>query len=72
MSLPKQHTATSPDYKYNYLLFDSVFALTAFVDDEIKNLSSANLLRWGFIEESTDSQIQSGTDWYGAPTSKDS
>ncbi len=65
MSAPKQHTLKSPDGKYNYLLFDSVFAFNAFVDDEIKNLSSENQLRWNFIEESTDSQIRSGSDWYG-------
>jgi len=71
VSRPKQHTATSPDGKYNYLFFDSVFAFNAFVDDEIRNLSSANQSRWDFIEESTDSQLQSGTDWYGTPTPKD-
>jgi hypothetical protein len=70
VSAPKQHTLKSPDGKYNYLLFDSVFAFNGFVDDETKNLSSANQSRWDFIEESTASQIQSGTDWYGTPTPK--
>lgn len=71
MSRTKQHTVTSPDGKYNYLLFDSVFAFNGFVDDAIKNLSTANQSRWNFIEESTTSQLRSGTDWYGTPAPKD-
>jgi hypothetical protein len=71
VSRPKLHTAENPDGKYNYLLFDSVFALNAFVDEETKNLSSANQSRWDFIEESTANQLRSGSDWYGTPTPKD-
>jgi len=42
------------------------------VDAEIKNLSSANQNRWNFVEESTDSQLCNGTDWYGTPIPKNS
>jgi hypothetical protein len=42
VSAPKQHTLKSPNGKYNYLLFDSRFAFNAFVDEEIKQLSSTN------------------------------
>lgn len=71
MSRPQQHTIQSSDGKYNYLLFDSVFAFNAFVDDEITQLSSANDSRWKWVQQSTSDQLKSGTDWYGTPTPKD-
>ena len=71
MSHPQQHTIQSSDGKYNYLLFDSVFAFNAFVDDEIKQLSSANDSRWNWVQQSTSDNLKKGTDWYGTPTPKD-
>ncbi|WP_452223716.1 DUF7192 family protein [Lacinutrix chionoecetis] len=71
MSRPQQHTIQSSDGKCNYLLFDSVFAFNAFVDGEIKQLSSANDSRWNWVQQSTTDQLKNGTDWYGTPTPKD-
>jgi hypothetical protein len=71
VSAPKQHTLKSPDGKYNYLLFDSVFAFNTFVDNEIKQLSSTNASRWNWVKGSTSDQLKNGTDWYGTPTPKD-
>jgi hypothetical protein len=68
---PLKHTVQTTDGKYNYLLFDSVFAFNAFVDDEIKQLSSTNASRWNLVKVSTSDQLNNGTDWYGTPTPKD-
>lgn len=71
MSRPQKHTAQSTNGKYNYLLFDSVFAFNAFVDHEIQQLSTANASRWNNVVQSTSQNLNSGTDWYGNPTPKD-
>ncbi len=71
MNRPLKHTVQTTDGKYNYLLFDSMFAFNAFVDDEIKQLSSTNASRWNLVKESTSDQLNNGTDWYGTPTPKD-
>ncbi|WP_407264903.1 hypothetical protein R5N98_12615 [Tenacibaculum maritimum] len=71
MNRPQKHTVQSSDGKYNYLLFDSVFAFNAFVDDEVKQLSSTNASRWNWVKQSTSDQLNNGTDWYGTPTPKD-
>tara|TARA_R110002049_G_scaffold113040_2_gene263046 strand:+ start:17268 stop:18281 length:1014 start_codon:yes stop_codon:yes gene_type:complete len=71
MNRPLKHTVQTTDGKYNYLLFDSVLAFNAFVDDEIKQLSSTNASRWNWVKESTNDQLNNGTDWYGMPTPKD-
>jgi hypothetical protein len=68
---PLKHTVQTTDGKYNYLLFDSVFAFNSFVDDEIKQLSSTNASRWNWVKQSTSDQLNNGTDWYGTPTPKD-
>lgn len=70
MNRPQQHTVTTFNGKYNYLLFDSVFAFNAFVDAEIEQLSTSNDSRWNFIKSSTEDKLQSETDWYGTPTPK--
>ena len=71
MSAPQKHTISRNDGKYNYLLFDSVFAFNAFVDDEVKQLSSANQSRWDWVSQSTSDNIKNGTNWYGTPAPKD-
>ena len=71
MSRPQKHIAQSDNGKYNYLLFDSVFAFNAFVDHEIQQLSSSNASRWNNVVQSTSQNLNSGTDWYGTPTPKD-
>ena len=71
MSRPQKHIARSNSGKYNYLLFDSVFAFNAFVDHEIQQLSSSNASRWNNVVQSTSQNLNSGTDWYGTPTPKD-
>ncbi|PZX43491.1 hypothetical protein LX97_00492 [Nonlabens dokdonensis] len=71
MSRPQKHIAQSNSGKYNYLLFDSVFAFNAFVDHEIQQLSSSNASRWNNVVQSTSQNLNSGTDWYGTPTPKD-
>ena len=71
MSAPQKHTIKSPGGKYNYLLFDSVFAFNAFVDAEIFKLSSGNQSRWDMVVQSTTQNLKSGTDWYGTPAPKD-
>ncbi len=71
MNRPLKHTVQTTDGKYNYLLFDSVFAFNLFVDDEIKQLSSTNASRWNLVKGSTSDQLKNGTDWYGTPTPKD-
>ena len=71
MSQPQKHIAQSDSGKYNYLLFDSVFAFNAFVDHEIQQLSSTNASRWNNVVQSTSQNLNSGTDWYGTPTPKD-
>ncbi|MBW4971275.1 hypothetical protein KZY98_12455 [Croceibacter atlanticus] len=70
MNRPQKHSAESTLGKYNYLLFDSVFAFNAFVDHEIQQLSSSNTSRWNNVVSSTSSNLKSGTDWYGTPTPK--
>lgn len=71
MSAPQKHTIQGNDGKYNYLLFDSVFAFNEFVDDEVKQLSSANQSRWDWVTQSTSDNIKNGTNWYGTPAPKD-
>jgi len=71
VSRPQKHIARSNSGKYNYLLFDSVFAFNAFVDHEIQQLSSSNASRWNNVVQSTSQNLNSGTDWYGTPTPKD-
>ncbi len=71
MSRPQKHIAQSNSGKYNYLLFDSVFAFNAFVDHEIQQLSTTNASRWNNVVQSTSQNLNSGTDWYGTPTPKD-
>ncbi len=71
MSRPQKHIAQNDSAKYNYLLFDSVFAFNAFVDHEIQQLSSSNALRWNNVVQSTSQNLNSGTNWYGTPTPKD-
>jgi hypothetical protein len=71
VSYPQKHSIETSDGKYNYLLFDSVFAFNTFVDSEVQQLSSANNSRWDFIKSSTESQLRDGTDWYGTPTPQD-
>ena len=71
MSRPQKHIVQSESSKYNYLLFDSVFAFNAFVDHEIQQLSSSNASRWNNVVQSTSQNLNSGTDWYGTPTPKD-
>jgi hypothetical protein len=71
VSRPQKHIAQSNSGKYNYLLFDSVFAFNAFVDHEIQQLSSSNASRWNNVVQSTSQNLNSGTDWYGTPTPKD-
>ncbi|WP_452222152.1 DUF7192 family protein [Lacinutrix salivirga] len=71
MSRPQKHIAQSDSGKYNYLLFDSVFAFNAFVDHEIQQLSSSNASRWNNVVQSTSQNLNFGTDWYGTPTPKD-
>lgn len=70
MSAPQKHSIQTAAGKYNYLLFDSVFALNAFVDAEIMQLSSSNQSRWDMVMQSTSQNLKSGTDWYGTPTPK--
>ncbi len=70
MSRPQKHTAQSFDGKYNYLLFDSVYALNAFVDYEITQLSADNASRWNSVSSNTKSNLSSDTDWYGTPKPK--
>jgi hypothetical protein len=71
VSRPQKYIAQSTSGKYNYLLFDSVFAFNAFVDHEIQQLSSNNASRWNNVVQSTSQNLNSGTDWYGTPTPKD-
>lgn len=71
MSAPQKHIIASNDGKYNYLLFDSVFAFNVFVDDEVKQLSNANQSRWDWVTQSTSDNIKNGTNWYGTPEPKD-
>jgi len=71
VSRPQKHIAQSDSGKYNYLLFDGVFAFNAFVDHEIQQLSSTNASRWNNVVQSTSQNLNSGTDWYGTPTPKD-
>ena len=70
MSRPQKHSIPSSNGKYNYLLFDSVFAFNAFVDEETRELSDMNKSRWRVVNNSTESELKKGTDWYGTPTPK--
>ena len=71
MKSPQRHTIQSSDVKYNYLLFDSVVAFNAFVDNQVKQLSVANTSQWDWIQQITKDKLKSRTDWYGKPTPKD-
>lgn len=68
MSAPQKHSIETKTGKYNYLLFDSVFALNAFVDSEITQLKAANQDRWDMVSRSTLDNLKKGSYWYGTPT----
>ncbi|WP_346881279.1 hypothetical protein [uncultured Algibacter sp.] len=70
MSRPQKHTIQTPQIKYNYLLFDSVFAFNDFVDEETSLLSKGNSARWNHVKNGTKIQLRKGTDWYGTPSPK--
>lgn len=70
MSRLQKHSISSSIGKYNYLLFDSVFAFNTFVDEETRELSDMNKSYWRVVNHSTESELEKGTDWYGTPTPK--
>ena len=70
MSQHQKHTIQNSQTKYNYLLFDSVFAFNAFVGNEVSQFSKANTTRWNKIKADTQAELKKGTDWYGTPSPK--
>ncbi|MEO9870381.1 MAG: hypothetical protein ABJQ69_03700 [Ekhidna sp.] len=64
------HTIQKKAVRYNYVRFESVGGFHAFVDDEVKVLSTHNRPVLKSINEGTQKQIEQGTQWYGSPPPK--
>ena len=70
MNIPKRHTLTTDEGKYNYLLFDSIVAFNEFVDFEATQLRAINQRRWDSVIKSSENIITKKSDWLGSPAPK--